>query len=279
MSTLSRRRRRSNFIVNTILSISCLVFLAPIAWMALLALKSPSELAALPVSFLPAAPQWHNYVEALTHIDFLGFARNSLTIALISAVLTTLSSSFVAYGLARCSAPGKRIVFGALLGTMMLPAVVTAVPTYMLFSKLHLIDTYVPWVLMGLAGSAYSIFLVRQAYLGVPGEIDDAALIDGCSPVQTWWRMYLPMNKAVLACVFLLTFIWAYSDYLMPKLLLSNETTTLSVAVASFYTDPRGSVIQPLMAAGALWFSAPAVVVFLLMQRYFVQGFTTSGIK
>lgn len=215
----------------------------------------------------------------MTHIDFLGFARNSLTIALISAVLTTLSSSFVAYGLARCSAPGKRIVFGALLGTMMLPAVVTAVPTYMLFSKLHLIDTYVPWVLMGLAGSAYSIFLVRQAYLGVPGEIDDAALIDGCSPVQTWWRMYLPMNKAVLACVFLLTFIWAYSDYLMPKLLLSNETTTLSVAVASFYTDPRGSVIQPLMAAGALWFSAPAVVVFLLMQRYFVQGFATSGIK
>lgn len=277
--SLKRRRRASSAIVNVILAVTCLVMLAPIAWLATLALKSPAELAARTVRLMPESPNWGNYLEALTYIDFFGYARNSLTIALISATLTTLSSSFVAFGLARCSAPGKRVVFGLLLGTMMLPAIVTAIPSYMLFSKMHLLDTYVPWVLMGLGGSAYMIFLIRQSFLGVPTEIDEAAVIDGCSPFQIWWRMYLPMSKAVLACVFLLSFIWAYSDYLMPKLLLSTQTTTLSVAVGSFYTDPHGQVIQPLMAAGAIWFSLPAVLIFLLMQRYFVQGFATSGIK
>jgi multiple sugar transport system permease protein len=272
-------RRRVTWSTHGALIVLSVLFLAPIAWLLSIALKRQSDIAALPVRWLPPIPQWHNFVQAFTYFDYLAYARNSLFIAVISATLTTLSSAFVGFGLARLRAPGKKVVFGVLVGTMMLPAIVTVIPMYIMFSKAHLVNTYWPWVLWGLAGSAYIIFLFRQTFRGLPIEMEDAAIIDGCGYFQIWWRIYLPLSKPVIAASFVLTFVHAWGDYLTPKLLLRQDTTTLAVAITTGYTDAQNHTINTLLAAGALMFALPVMVLFFALQRYFVQGFATSGLK
>ncbi len=274
-----RLSRRGRVLATSTLTLVCLIFLVPILWMLDLALKTDQEIAAFPTVWLPKLPQWHNFARAFTYIDFPGYARNSIIISVISTVLTVLFSSLIAFGLARCRARGKKVVFGAVVGTMMLPAIVTTIPVYIIFARLHLTDTYWPWVLMGIGGSAYLVFLIRQGYLSVPIEIEDAAIVDGCNYFQIWYRMYLPMSKAVLACACVLHFVFSWGDFILPNLLLSTDTTTLAVAVTSQYVDSQQHVQQPLLAAGALMFALPVIVVFLLLQRYFVRGFATSGLK
>ncbi|WP_203567678.1 carbohydrate ABC transporter permease [Aestuariimicrobium ganziense] len=274
-----RRSKTSLWVNRILLWLVCLAFLFPIVWLFGIAIKTREESAAFPTVWWPSVPQWQNFTEALTAIDFLGYARNSTIIALISAVLGTLSSSYIAFGFAKLRGPGKKVLFGILLGTMMLPAIVTTIPLYIMFSKIGLTDTYVPWVLWGLAGSAFNIFLFRQNYLTLPEELEEAAIVDGCNYFQIWWRIYLPLSKPIMAAVFLLGFVWAWGDFFTPLLLLSRETTTLAVAPATQYIDPMGRPIPPLIAAGAFMFAAPVIVLFIALQRYFVQGFATSGVK
>jgi multiple sugar transport system permease protein len=273
-----RNRRHLAWTHVALIGLSVL-FLAPILWLASIALKRPSDIAALPVQWLPPVPQWGNFAEALTYIDFLGYARNSLIIAVLTAVLTTLSSAFVGFGLARLRAPGKNAVFAVLVATLMLPPIVTVIPTFLIFSRAHLVNTYWPWVLWGLAGSAYLIFLFRQSFRSLPGELEDAAILDGCNYFQIWWRIYLPLSKPVIAASVVLSFVAAWGDYLTPKLLLRQDTTTLAVAITTGYTDENNYTINTLLAAGALMFAVPVIVLFFVLQRYFVQGFATSGLK
>lgn len=273
------RKRLASVRTHALLTVLSVLFLAPILWLVSIALKRPEDVAALPVRWIPSVPQWHNFVEALTYIPFFGYARNSLVVAGIYSTLCTLSSAFVGFGLARLRARGKGAVFGVLVATMMLPAMITVIPTYVIFAKLHLVNTYWPWVLWGLAGSAFHIFLFRQTFRGLPIELEDAAICDGCNYFQIWRRIYLPLSKPVLAASFVLNFVHIWGDYITPKLLLRDQTTTLAVAVTTGYTDQRGLTIDPLLSAGALLFALPVIVLFIFMQRYFVQGFATSGMK
>lgn len=262
-----------------VLIVVSVLFLVPIVWLALTALKRPEEVSALPMTWLPAEPQWGNFAEALTSINYFGYARNSMIIATLTSVLSTLSSSFIGFGFARLRARGSRIAFAVLIGTMMLPPIITLIPTYLLFARANLLNTYVPWVLWGLAGSAYLIFLFRQAFRSIPIEIEDAAILDGCGYLRIWWRIYLPLSRATIAASLLLSFVAAWGDFLTPKLLLRSDTTTLAVAITTGYFDPQGHTINTLLAAGALMFAVPVIVVFLILQRHFVQGLATTGMK
>lgn len=272
-------RRWANRWTHLVLVVLTVLFLAPVGWLLSTALKRPEDVAALPIQWLPPVPQWQNFADAFTTIDYLAYARNSIIIAVIFASLTTLSSAFVGFGLARLRARGQTVVFAVLVGTLMLPAIVTVIPTYLMFSRLNLVNTYWPWVLWGLAGSAYLIFLFRQSYRGMPIELEDAAILDGCNYLQIWWRIYLPLSKPVVAAAFVLSFVQVWGDYITPKLLLREDTTTLAVAITTGYVDAHGNTINTLLAAGALMFAAPVVVLFFVLQRAFVQGFATSGMK
>ncbi|SDT22272.1 carbohydrate ABC transporter permease [Microlunatus soli] len=274
-----KHRTRERIVSQVVAIVVSLLFLAPIGWLALTALKDQSEVSALPVRWLPRSPQWHNFTDAMTMINFLAYARNSMIIATISAVLTTLSSAFVGFGFARLRARGSKLAFAILIGTMMLPTIITVIPSYIIFARLNLVNTYIPWVLWGLGGSAFMIFLFRQTFRGIPLELEDSAILDGCNYLQIWWRIYLPLSKATSAAVFLLTFVAIWGDYITPKLLLQQDTTTLAVAITSGYVNQQGQIINTLLAAGALLFALPVIVIFLLLQRYFVQGFATSGLK
>ncbi len=255
------------------------LFLGPFGWLILSGLKTQGELAASPVHWLPDVFQWHNFADAFSQIDFLGYARNSLIIALIYATLVTLSSAWVGFGFARLDAPGKKVLFGVLLGSMMLPQMVTLLPTYLIFAKLGMVDTYWPWVLWGLSAAPYLVFLFRQFFAGMPRELEEAAIVDGCGYASIFWRIFLPQSWPVLSASFIIAFTWTWGDYIAPQLLLSTDRTTLAVAVMTTYVNEAGTPVAELQAAASVMYVVPILLIFLVAQRGFVAGMSTTGLK
>lgn len=275
---LSRKRRRAGTVYVLLMALA-VVFVGPIFWLLLAALKTRDEWVAVPTQILPAQAQWGNFVHALTDINFPAYAMNSLFLSTIYAALITLSSAAVGFGFARLRAPGKRALFLVLLSTMMLPQVLTLLPTYVLFSRIGLINTYWPWVLWGLAASPFLVFLFRQFFAAIPRELEDAAIIDGCGWGKIFITIFLPLSRPVLATAFLLSFTWSWGDYIAPALLLDVDHTTLSVAITAWYLDPRGNPLPTVQAAAAALYVVPVLLIFLFAQRYFVRGVIASGVK
>lgn len=271
---LARRK-----VVYMLLVAVLVLFLSPFGWLVITAFKSPAELRAVPIHWWPHHPTLDNFRQALTLFDYLGYARNSLMIAGIYATLITLASAWAGYGFARLDAPGKRFVFGVLLSTMMMPQVITLIPTYLLFAKVHLINTYMPWVLWGLCGAPYLIFLFRQFFSNMPKEMEEAAIVDGCGQVRIFWRIFLPQSWPVIATSLILSFSWSWGDYVAPALLLDDDRTTLAVKIATGYVNEHGTGLFTLVAAGAVMYIVPVLLLFLILQRGFVAGVATSGLK
>ncbi|MGN9842221.1 carbohydrate ABC transporter permease [Nonomuraea sp. H19] len=265
--------------VYMVLVASLVLFLGPFGWLAITAFKDPSELRAMPVHWWPQQPTMNNFQEALTFFDYLGYARNSFMIALIYATLVTLASAWAGYGFARLDAPGKRVIFGILLSTMMLPQVITLIPTYLLFARFNLVNTYVPWVLWGLSGAPYLIFLFRQFFTNMPRELEEAAIVDGYGHIRIFWRIFLPQSWPVIATSLILSFSWTWGDWIAPALLLDDDHTTLAVKLATGYVNQHGGWLFNLVAAGAVMYVVPVLVLFLILQRGFVTGVATSGLK
>ncbi|MGW1024700.1 carbohydrate ABC transporter permease [Streptomyces sp. NPDC002577] len=255
------------------------LFLSPFGWLAVTALKGPAELRVLPIHWWPHNPSLGNFVDALTTFDYLGYARNSLTIAAIYAVLVTLASAWAGFGFARLDAPGKRLIFGVLMSTMMLPTVITLIPTYLMFAKFHLVNTYMPWVIWGLCGAPYLIFLFRQFFSNMPKELEEAAIVDGCGTIRIFFRIFLPQSWPVIATSLIMSFAWTWGDYIGPALLLDDAHTTLAVKLATGYVNSHGEPMGNLVAAGAVMYVVPVLALFLIMQRGFISGISTSGLK
>lgn len=272
--TLSRRS------VTYMLLVALLVlFLSPFGWLVITALKAPSELPALPIHWWPHHPSLGNFKDALTAFNYLGYVRNSLMISVTYAVLVTLASAWAGFGFARLEAPGKRAIFGVLMSTMMLPTIITLIPTYLTFAKLHLVNTYMPWVIWGLCGAPYLIFLFRQFFSNLPKELEEAAIVDGCGTIRIFLRIFLPQSWPVIATSLILSFSWTWGDYIAPALLLDDDHTTLAVKLATGYHNAQGAPLNNLVAAGAVMYVVPVLALFLIMQRGFVSGIATSGLK
>jgi multiple sugar transport system permease protein len=254
-------------------------FVGPFVWLVLAALKTPSEWASLPIQILPKQAQWDNFVAALTDMNFVGYAGNSLFLSTTYSVLITLSSAAVGFGFARLRAPGKKTLFLVLLATMMIPQILTLLPTYTMFAQIGLINTYWPWILWGLAASPYLVFLFRQFFSALPKELEDAAIIDGAGWFRIFATIFLPLSRPVLITSFLLQFTWTWGDYIAPALLLDLDHTTLAVAITAFYQDPNGNTIPTIQAAAAVLYILPVLLIFFVAQRYFIRSALSSGIK
>jgi multiple sugar transport system permease protein len=266
----------SKYILVMILVI---LFVSPFAWLVVTALKTTSELAAFPIHFLPVQAQWDNFVQALTMINYAAYAANSLILSAIYSVLTTLTSALVGFGFARLKGKGKRTLFIIMLSTLMLPQILTVIPTYVLFARLGLVDTYWPWVLWGLGSSPYLAFLFRQFFSSVPAELEEAAILDGCGYWRIFWQIFMPLSWPVIAAALIFSFNWVWGDYITPALFLSQDNTTLSVAMSAGYLDPHGNGLINIMAAGSVIYVLPVAVFFFFAQRAFVRGIVTSGLK
>jgi multiple sugar transport system permease protein len=237
---------------------------------------------------------WENYIRAWTFqtTPFAAFMKNTLIYALVAVIGEVLSCSLVAYGFARLRAPGKDFLFLLVLGTMMLPGVVTLIPSYVLFTKyipdfltnllqqdIKLADTWWPLWIPKFFGSAYLIFLIRQFFMSIPKDYDDAARIDGCGYFQTWLRIILPMSQPVLTAVAILSCSYHWNDYMGPLIYLNTTVKwPMSVGLANFQTAYGGTPWHLMMAA-SLIAVAPLVLIFFALNRYFVQGIVVSGIK
>jgi len=190
-----------------------------------------------------------------------------------------LSSCQSATGLWMPKKARNKALFGVLLGSMMLPQMITLFPTYLIFAKLGMVDTYWPWVLWGLAGAPYLVFLFRQFFAGMPRELEEAAIVDGCGYPRIFWQIFLPQSWPVLAASFVIAFTWSWGDFIAPMLLLSSDRTTLSVAIMTSYVTPGGLPVNNLLAAGSVMYVVPILLIFLVAQRGFVAGMSTTGLK
>ena len=274
-----KREKRPKAGVYVLILLLTVFFIGPFLWLVLAALKTPAEWASLPIQVLPEQAQWNNFIDAVTEMDFLGYTGNSIFLATIYSVLITLSSAAVGFGFARLRAPGKKTLFIILLSTMMVPQILTLLPTYVMFSRIGLVNTYWPWVLWGLAASPYMVFLFRQFFAAIPRELEEAAIIDGAGWLRIFAVIFLPLSRPVLITSFLLSFTWTWGDYIAPALLLDIDRTTLAVAITAWYQDPNGNVIPTLQAAAAVLYIVPVLAIFFFAQRYFIRSTISSGLK
>jgi multiple sugar transport system permease protein len=229
------------------------------------------------------APVWKNYPDSLKFLPpetnhGLVFLGNTLQITVLSIIGTLLGSSMVAYGFARLKFPGRDALFVVLLATMMLPQAVTMMPVFLIFRWLGWIDTLKPLWVPSFFGSAFNIFLLRQFFLGIPTELEDAAKIDGCSYLGIFWRIMLPQIKPALAALTIMAFMGAWNDFRNPLIYISSpEKETLAYALQLYQTSHGGE--PGLMMAASTLVMIPVLALFFFTQRYFIQGITLTGIK
>lgn len=276
---LPRRANRGMGIRVIVLIVLAIIFLIPLVWLLLTALKTIPELSTFPIQWLPHQAQWNNFWLALTMIDYGRYALNSLLLSMLFTVLTTITSAMVGFGFARMKAPGLHVLFIVMLATTMLPPILTVIPTFKILAVAGMVYTYWPWVLWGLASTPFLSFLFRQFFAAIPLDLEDAAIIDGCSYWRIFWQIFLPLSKPVLATAALFSFQWVWGDWFAPLLFLSQNNTTLSVAISSGYSDLHGNILTNVLSAGVIFYILPILVLFFFAQRYFVQGIVTSGLK
>lgn len=255
-----------------------IIFLFPLFWMVSTSLKPADQVLVWPPSLFPIPPKLANYVDGWNSATFSVYYRNTILIAGASILGTLLSSSLVAYGFARLRFWGRDVLFILVLATMMLPGQVTMIPIYILFSRLGWVNTFLPLIVPSFFGSAFNIFLLRQFFLGIPLELDDAARIDGCSQFGIYWRIILPLSTAALAVVAIFAFTYHWNDFLMPLLYLeSGDLQTITLGLASMQAQP--SFQLPWLMAMTTVALIPQIVIFFLAQRQFIEGIVMTGIK
>jgi ABC-type glycerol-3-phosphate transport system permease component len=259
------------------LSLIAVLFIIPFIWVIATSLKPEAEVFSL--SFLPSEVQWNNYSKVFQKLPFLAYLKNSIFITIVNILGILLSSSVVAYSFSCLQWPGRDKLFIFVLATMMLPLQVVMIPIFIIFKELGWLNTFLPLTVPAFfGGGAFNIFLLRQFFLTVPSSLLDAARIDGCSEFKIFWKIVLPLAKPALATVAILTFMFTWNDFLGPLIYLSDKLKgTLALGLAQFagQQEPEWA----LLMASSVLMMAPIILLFFFFQRYFIQGFTMSGIK
>jgi ABC-type glycerol-3-phosphate transport system permease component len=272
------RRAAATWLTYVLLAAGAALFALPFLWMVSISLRPPAEVAAPGLHLIPSKIVWSNYTRALTIMPFHLYLLNTLKVTLLAVVGTALSSSIAAFAFARLRAPGRETLFIVMLATIMLPAEVTMIPRFVIFRSIGWYDTLLPLIVPAFFGSAFYIFLIRQFFLTIPSDLEDAAKIDGCSPFRIYWQVFMPLSKPVLVTVAVFAFVAYWNDFMTPLIYLNSvEKRTLALGLATFQ-DVWGVDIVSLMAASTAVL-IPVLVIFFLAQRYFVQGVVMSGIK
>jgi multiple sugar transport system permease protein len=281
-----RERPRENagrVILYIVLYGGAVVFLVPLAWMLLTALKTLPELNTFPPTLLPRVAQWQNFHTAWTNYDFTLYTYNTLFITLTSMVGVVATSSLCAYGFARLNFVGRDIIFICVLASVMLPFTVTVLPLYIIFRDLGWLNTFKPLIIPAwFGGGAFNIFLLRQFFMSIPRDLDEAARIDGCSTFGIYWRILLPLSKPVLAVVTILWFQTSWTDFLGPVIYLNSaDKFTLALGVYQYASDVGMAPVhhEELLMCVAFAMVLPIALVFLAAQRYMIRGVVLSGIK
>jgi ABC-type glycerol-3-phosphate transport system permease component len=271
-------RRAGRVLIYAVLVVGAVLFSIPFIWMLSTSVKPGFEVYKVPPVWIPSTFQWDNYWTPWTKLPFLGFYRNTAIIACFDILATLASSSIVAFAFARMRFRGRDALFILVLSTMMLPNQVTLIPVYVLWSKLGLVNTLWPLMLITLFGSAFNIFLLRQYMMTIPLAMDDAARIDGASWFQIYTRIMLPLAAPALGVVAIYEFTYRWNDFLGPLIYLNdaqNFTITLGLQLlnSQYVTQTQQIMAQTIISI------VPVLVVFFVAQRYYLQGLVITGVK
>lgn len=261
-----------------VLSALGLVFSLPFIWLVSTSLKPLRQVFEWPPVWIPNPIVWENYLEVFNYAPLHLYFVNTMIIASANVLGPLITCSLAAYAFARLRAPGRDLIFMVLLSTLMVPYIVTLVPLYILFSLLNWVNTFLPLTVPALLGNPFYIFLLRQFFLTIPLEIEEAAIIDGSTRLGIWLRIMLPLSKPALATVCVFGFLYAWNDFVGPLIYLNDpEKYTLSLGLQAFQRV-EGSQWSLLMAASTM-ITVPVIVLFFLAQRHFIQGVALTGIK
>lgn len=275
-----RRSRLTSVGRHALLIVVSLFFLLPFYWMATAALKDNSQIFAVPIKWLPDPFHWENFVTVLNYPNFpyLQMLGNSVFYAGTVTIGTVISCALAGYGLARLRFPGRNTIFLLTLSTLMIPTIVTFIPTYVLFRYFGLIGSYAPLIIPAFLGNGFYIFLMRQFFMTIPWELSEAAKMDGASEFRIFWQIMLPLVKPALMVVAVFSILYTWQDFFGPLIYLNDASQyPLSLGLFAFKAQ-RTTDWAPLMM-GSMLVTAPLIAVFVFAQRYFLEGITMTGMK
>src|SRR5688572_10300135 len=272
------QRWLASLTIHGVLVGGLLLVLFPLAWALSTSFKNPGDIFLIPPTWIPNPIRWQNYVEAMTKASFGLYFLNTSIITLIDIIAKTLSGSLVAFAFARLRWWGRDVMFMVMLSTLMLPQQVTLIPQFIIYRQLGWVDTFLPLIVPNLFGGPFFTFLLRQFFLSLPTELDDAARIDGCSSWGVYWRIIMPLSKPALMVVAISVFNITWNDFFGPLIYLhSRDKYVISQGLQAFQTQ-AGPEWHLIMAA-SLVAMLPVLILFFFGQRYFIQGVVFSGVK
>lgn len=277
-----KKKTLNTIIYYTIVTLIAFFMVYPALWMLSSSFKQPWEIFGDILNLIPKEPILNNYKEGwqgFGGITFATFFKNSFIIAGLNTIGTVISSTIVAYGLSRIPFPGRRIIFTTVILTLMLPMQVQIVPRYILFSKIGWINTFYPLIVPAFLGGPFFIFMVMQFIRGIPKELDESAFIDGADRIKIFYHIILPNLKPVVTTAAIFAFYWAWNDFMGPLVYLNSpEKYPVSVALRAF-SDPSAVTNWGAVFAMSTLSLIPVLVIFVLFQKYIVQGVTTTGLR
>lgn len=276
------KKKKSSAVLRRVLLYIVLILIAvimvvPFLWMLSTSLKTQYDAVKIPPVWIPDPPRWENYVKLFTEQPMFQFMLNTIKIVFFVVLGQLFFSSLAAYSFARISFKGRNVVFFFYIATLMVPGQVTMIPTYLMFAKAGLTDNHLALILPAFF-SAFGVFLLRQFFMSLPRELEEAAEIDGCNPFMTYWRIMLPLVVPAMLTLGVFTLMNTWSDYMGPLIYLSSpEKYTMTLGIAYFkgvYTTQWN-----LVMAGSIVSVVPILIAYLCAQKYFIEGIAFSGVK
>ena len=276
------KKKKSSAVLRRVLLYIVLILIAvimvvPFLWMLSTSLKTQYDAVKIPPVWIPDPPQWENYVKLFTEQPMFQFMLNTIKIVFFVVLGQLFFSSLAAYSFARISFKGRNVVFFFYIATLMVPGQVTMIPTYLMFAKAGLTDNHLALILPAFF-SAFGVFLLRQFFMSLPRELEEAAEIDGCNPFMTYWRIMLPLVVPAMLTLGVFTLMNTWNDYMGPLIYLSSpENYTMTLGIAYFkgvYTTQWN-----LVMAGSIVSVVPILIAYLCAQKYFIEGIAFSGVK
>lgn len=263
--------------IHLLLIAGALFFVVPFIWMVLTSLKTLTEATQMPLVFFPAALKWSNYTAVLSTLPFVTFYMNTIVMTVGRTLGQLLFCSLAAYAFGRIEFPGRNVLFLLVLSVLMVPSYVFLIPQYLIMKDLHWLNSLQALVVPGLF-SSLGTFLLRQFFMGFPVELDEAARLDGANHLQIYWHVILPLAKSALIALAILTILWSWNDLIWP-LVVNDSTNKLTLSVGLATLQGEHGTNFPILMAGAVLASWPMLLMFIFLQRHFIEGIAITGTK
>lgn len=274
---MKRSNNKINIMIHCVLILGAIIMILPFVWMLLTSLKSISESVQIPPKVFPSEIKWENYLNVMNLLPFTNYYINTILMIIGRIIGSVLFSAMAAYACARLNFPGKNIFFGLVLVQMMVPGQIFIIPQYLLVQKLGLLNSVPALILPGIV-SAFGTFLLRQFFMALPKDLEEAARLDGCNIWQTFYKIMLPLSKSGLVALGIFTALFAFKDLMWPLIVnMSPEKMTLSAGIASL--QGQFATNYPELMAGSLLAIWPMLIIFIIFQKRFIEGIATSGGK